>query len=399
MNLEQDTALEALKDSFISFYGNSQEKIIFAASPARINIIGEHIDYNGGLVLPAAVNLYLRIALRKRKDKKILYRSMKTEKIFEFELDGNLGFDKENDFANYLNGMFLFLKERGLKADTGFELLITSDIPQGSGISSSAALELCFGKIISHAFGFELDGIEFAKIGRRVENEFLGLKSGIMDQFAIAMGKKNQALLLDTSSLNYEYIPLETEPYRIVIMNSNKPRKLTESKYNERKEECEKALAFLQKKTDIDFLCDLSVSDFEKLEEDLISNLGEKLFRRVRHCVTEMDRVRRSAEALKNKDLKLLGASLNQSHLSLKDDYEVTGKELDALFFAAIKEKSCIGARMTGAGFSGCAIAIVHKDGFEEFAERVGKAYTENTGFTASFFACQASDGVSVISI
>ena len=165
MNLKQDTALEALKDDFISFYGNSEEKIIFAASPARINIIGEHIDYNGGLVLPAAVNLYLRIALRKRKDKKIFYRSMKAEKVFEFELDGNLNFDKENDFANYLNGMFLFLKERGLKPDTGFELLITSDIPQGSGISSSAALELCFGKIISHAFGFELDGSVFDSYG------------------------------------------------------------------------------------------------------------------------------------------------------------------------------------------------------------------------------------------
>lgn len=390
--------LTSLKKEFIVRYGVSDKEIIYAEAPARVNIIGEHIDYNGGLVFPAAINLFLTIALRKRSDGKIVYESIQPDlKRYEFSVNGKFEFNSKNEYANYLNGMLKYFTEQGLTVDSGFEILIASEIPSGSSISSSAALEMCFGKIIASAFHFDIDGITLAKIGKRTENEFIGLQSGIMDQFIIAMGKKDSAILLDTASLSYEYIPLNIEPYRIIVMNSNKPRKLSESKYNERKNECDVALAFLKQKTDIRFLCSLTPSSYKPFEKDVSCYLGETVARRVRHCVSEMERVRASAAALQKNDIAALGRLLKESHLSLKNDYEVTGRELDSLFFAAIEQEGCLGARMTGAGFSGCAIALVHKDGFERFAENVGKKYKEETGLTAGFFACTASSGARVL--
>ncbi|MEL3912709.1 galactokinase [Treponema pedis] len=394
---DKNLSLKKLKEEFILQYGKSENEIIIAAAPARINIIGEHIDYNGGLVFPAAINLFLFIALRKRSDRKIIYKTKREKKLFEFFIDDNFKFESKNSFANYLNGMLKFLKEEGLNITCGFEVLISSDIPAGSGLSSSAALESGFGTAVCSIFNFKIDGITLAKIGKRVENDFLGLKSGMMDQFAITMGKENNAILLNTSSLEYKYIPLNIEPYKIAVMNSNKPRKLTESKYNERKAECEKALAYLQQNKQIKFLCELNFKDYKKAEPQLKNNCSDAIAKRVRHCVTESERVAKAVEALKQNDLKLCGKLLCESHISLKEDYEVTGKELDSLFFAAIKQEGCLGARMTGAGFSGCAIAIVHKDCFTQFAQSVGKIYKAETGLTASFFPCSIANGAAVL--
>ena len=390
--------LDTLKKEFVVRYGSSDKALFFAEAPARINIIGEHIDYNGGPVFPAAIDLYLTIALRKRDDDVIVYETMQPGlKRYEFSVSKQFEFCAKNEYANYLNGMLTYMQEAGLRINSGFEILITSGIPSGSSISSSAALEMCFGTVICAAFGFDIDGIALSKIGKRTENEFIGLQSGIMDQFIIAMGKKDHAVLLDTASLRYEYVPLQVEPYRIIVMNSNKPRKLSESKYNERKSECEKALSFLKQKTRIGFLCDLSPADYKNLEPGLTAALGGIIAKRVRHCVSEAERVRLSAEALRKNDLVSLGNLLKESHLSLKNDYEVTGKELDCLYFAAVEQEGCLGARMTGAGFSGCAIAIVHKDRFARFAENVGTRYKKETGLDAGFFACTASDGARIL--
>jgi len=386
-----------LKKEFILQYGNSKNEIKIAAAPARVNIIGEHIDYNGGLVFPAAINLFLLVAIRKRSDKKIMYKSSGKKEIFEFSISENCTYSAKNGFANYLNGMIIYLREQGLHINCGFEVLISSDIPAGSGLSSSAALEVGFGTAVCSLFNFEIDGITLAKTGMRVENEFLNLKSGIMDQFAIAMGKENKAVLLNTSSLHYEYVPLNISPYKIVVMNSNRPRKLTDSKYNERKAECDAALAFLKQKQHINFLCDLNIKDYASLETDIKKNCGEIIAKRVKHCITESTRVTKAVEALKQNNLTLLGTLLCESHISLKEDYEVTGKELDSLYFAAIKQEGCIGARMTGAGFSGCAIAIVHGASCKNFAESVGTIYKSETGLTASFFTCNIANGASII--
>lgn len=391
-----------LQNEFIALYGSSKNEIEFSLAPARVNIIGEHIDYNGGLVFPAAIDLSMLIALRKRQDKKILYSSFGKKDVFEFSIEDNFIFQEQNSFANYLNGMIKYLQEDGLALSSGFEVLIASDIPAGSGLSSSAALEVGFGVALCSSFNFKIENVQLAKIGKRVENEFLGLKSGIMDQFAIAMGKKNEAVLLNTSTLEYEYVPFNIEPYKLVVMNSNRPRKLTDSKYNERKAECEKGLSFLQKSSlnkKIDYLCDLTLDDYVSIEDELKANCGDTVAKRVKHCFMESSRVEKAVVALRKNDLVCLGHLLNESHISLKYDYEVTGKELDALYTASINEDGCLGARMTGAGFSGCAIAIVHKDACDRFAKNVGRAYTASTGLNASFFACYIADGVHTIAL
>lgn len=388
---------QTLKHEFMLQYGNSEHDIKIAAAPARVNIIGEHIDYNGGLVFPAAINVFLLVAIRKRNDEKIMYKSSGKEETFEFSIRGKFAYTAKNGFANYLNGMLTYLQEQGLDINCGFEVLISSEIPAGSGLSSSAALEVGFGTAVCAIFNFNIDGITLAKTGMRVENEFLNLKSGIMDQFAIAMGKKNKAVLLNTSSLDYEYVPLRINPYNIVVMNSNKPRKLTDSKYNERKAECDEALAFFKQKQKINFLCDVTIEDYTNLEPDLKKNCGAVIAKRVKHCITESSRVAKAVEALKQNNLTALGVLLCESHISLKEDYEVTGKELDLLYFAAIKQEGCIGARMTGAGFSGCAIAIVHEAFCKTFAENVGKIYKSETGLAASFFICNIANGAALI--
>ena len=383
---------EGLKESFVKMYGENDTDIRIYSSPARINIIGEHIDYNGGKVFPASINRYLYIAIRKRKDTKILYNDVRFPGSFEFDIKQTFVYDKANDYANYLNGILQQLKEKGFSFDCGFEILMASNIPAGGGISSSSALECGFAYAVIDTFGFELDRIEIAKLGQMSEHKFMNVKCGIMDQFIIATGKKNHAELLDCNTLEYEYVPLELGDYRFVVMNTNKVRKLADSKYNERRGECEQALKILQnKKVKISALCELSPVDWGMYSTFVTDPV---LNRRARHCIAENQRVIDAAQVLKEGDLVRLGQLLNASHKSLKDDYEVTGIELDTLAETAQKQEGCLGARMTGAGFGGCAIALVHKDKIDSFIENVQAAYEAAIGYKAGFFVCETGDGV-----
>ena len=384
-----------LPGEFIKTYGGNIEDVRVYASPARINIIGEHIDYNGGKVFPAAIDRYLYVAIRKRADSKIIYNDVRFPGTYEFDINDNFVYDKKNDYANYLNGILSQIKAQGYKLDSGFEILMVSNVPAGGGISSSSALECGFAYAVIDTFGLKIDRVEIAKLGQMSEHNFMGVNCGIMDQFIIATGKKNTAEMLDCASLEYEYAPLELGDYRFVVMNTNKVRKLSDSKYNERRSQCESALKILQDKgLSIKALCELTPAKWEDVKHFVEDEILQK---RAKHCVYENQRVLDAVSALKAGDLKKLGSLLNDSHKSLKEDYEVTGIELDTLAETSQKQEGCLGARMTGAGFGGCAIALVYKDKVDSFIENVQKEYTEAVGYAAGFFACESGDGVSRI--
>lgn len=381
-----------LPAAFVKVYGGSEKDVAVFSSPARINIIGEHIDYNGGKVFPAAINRYLYVAIRKRADTKIVYNDARFPGTYEFDVNDTFVYDKKNDYANYLNGILSQLKERGFSFPCGFEILMASNVPAGGGISSSSALECGFAYAVSETFGFGIDRVEIAKLGQMSEHRFMGVNCGIMDQFIIATGKKNFAEKLDCATLEYEYAPLELGDYRFVVMNTNKVRRLADSKYNERRGQCEKALKILQASgVGIHALCELTPEAWEKAKDFINDPILQK---RARHCVFENQRVLDAVSALNDGDLQKLGALLNLSHESLKADYEVTGIELDTLAETAQKQDGCLGARMTGAGFGGCAIALVHKDKVDAFIENVQREYVAKIGYEAGFFACESGDGV-----
>ncbi|MBO4403833.1 MAG: galactokinase [Treponema sp.] len=385
---------EELEKSFTEIYGKSDIPVKIFSSPARINIIGEHIDYNGGKVFPAAINRYLYIAIRKRSDKKIIYNDVRFRGTYEFFIDDNFVYDKKNDYANYLNGILTQIKEEGFIFPCGFEILISSFIPAGGGISSSSALECGFAFAVSETFGFNIERKKLAQIGQMSEHRFMNVKCGIMDQFIISTAKKDTAELLDCASLDYEYIPLKLGDWCFVVMNTNKVRRLADSKYNERRSECEKALKLIQENgTNVKTLCDLTPKEWEKVKTCI---KDETLLKRAEHCVYENQRVLDASAALKNGDLKKLAFLMNESHKSLKEKYEVTGIELDTLAETAQKQDGCLGARMTGAGFGGCAIALVKKDKSDAFIENVQKEYTKVTGYAATFFTCGSSDGAAL---
>lgn len=382
-----------LPAEFLKTYGKNDNEIRVYASPARINIIGEHIDYNGGKVFPAAIDRYLYVAIRKRADSKIIYNDVRFPGTYEFDINDNFTFDKKNDYANYLNGILSQIKAQGYRLDSGFEILMVSNVPAGGGISSSSALECGFAYAVIDTFGLKIDRVEIAKLGQMSEHNFMGVNCGIMDQFIIATGKKNTAEMLDCATLEYEYAPLELGDYRFVVMNTNKVRKLSDSKYNERRSQCEEALKILQDNgVDIKALCELTPAKWEEVKHFVSDEIIQK---RAKHCVYENQRVLDAVLALKAGDLKKLGTLLNESHASLKNDYEVTGLELDTLAETSQKQPGCLGARMTGAGFGGCAIALVHKDNVDGFIENVQKEYTARVGYSAGFFVCSSGDGVS----
>ena len=389
---EKEYSPEWLLEEFVKIYGGEKSSVRIFASPARINIIGEHIDYNGGKVFPACIDRFLYAAIRKRADTKIFYKDAKFPLSFEFDVNDEFSYSKKNDYANYLNGIIVQLKERGFVFDSGFELLLASNIPAGGGISSSSALECGFAFALCQTFGFDLSRVEIAKIGQMSEHRFMNTKCGIMDQFIIATGRKNTAEILDCATLEYQYVPLELGDCCFVVMNTNKVRKLSDSKYNERRSECERALKILQDGgIKINALCDLSPEGWQECKT-LIKE--ENLQKRAEHCVMENQRVLQAADCLKKGDLVNLGRLLNESHHSLDAKYEVTGIELNTLAQAARQQEGCFGARMTGAGFGGCAIALVQKDKIEPFIENVQKTYTQKIGYPAGFFACGSGDGV-----
>ena len=389
---EKEYDVRELVPAFVNMYGGEAGDVRVYASPARINIIGEHIDYNGGKVFPAAIDRYLYVAIRKRSDTKIIYNDVRFPGTYEFDISDDFAYDKKNDYANYLNGILSQLKAKDYKLDSGFEILMVSNIPAGGGISSSSALECGFAYAVSDTFNLNIDRVEIAKLGQMSEHNFMGVNCGIMDQFIIATGKKNTAEMLDCATLEYEYAPLDLGDYRFVVMNTNKVRKLSDSKYNERRSQCESALKILQDNgVKVKALCELTPAKWEEVKSFVSDEILQK---RAKHCVYENQRVLDAVTALGKGDLSALGRLLNESHKSLKEDYEVTGIELDTLAETAQKQTGCLGARMTGAGFGGCAIALVRNDKVDSFIEAVQKEYTDKVGYSAGFFQCQTGDGV-----
>lgn len=378
-----------LSEIFTAKFGAENQGNYFA--PGRINLIGEHTDYNGGHVFPAAITIGTYGAARKRNDDRVrLYSENFPEKgVIEFSIT-DLNYKKEDDWTNYPKGVLRYLIEAGFEINTGVEIAFWGNIPNGAGLSSSASIELLTGVILQDLFQLSLERLDLVKIGKQVENEFIGVNSGIMDQFAIGMGKKDYAMLLDTNTLVYELIPADFGEYVIAIMNTNKRRELADSKYNERRSECEEALRRLQKKLTINALGELDEATFS---ENIALIENPVLIKRARHAVTENQRTLDAKMALKSGDLRAFGKLLNASHQSLKADYEVTGIELDTLVAAAQGHPSVLGARMTGAGFGGCGIALVKKQDWASFTKVVKSTYTEKIGYAADIYQASIDDG------
>lgn len=381
---------EIILKKFAEVFGDSEgAKAYFA--PGRVNLIGEHTDYNGGHVFPCALTIGTYGVARKRADNRLRFYSMNFEGlgILESSLD-DLTPSREAEWTNYPKGVMWAFGERGMKISCGMDLLLNGNIPNGSGLSSSASVEVLTGFILKDMFGFDVSNQELALIGQYSENNFNKVNCGIMDQFAIAMGKKDNAIFLDTADLSYEYAPIALTGAKIVIACSNKKRGLGDSKYNERRSECETALAELQQMTDIKTLGDLDEETFEKAASAIKSDVRRK---RAKHAVYENRRTMRAVEALKANDVAQFGKLMNESHVSLRDDYEVTGKELDTLVEEAWKVEGVIGSRMTGAGFGGCTVSIVKDEAIDGFIERVGAAYREKIGYAADFYVVEIGDG------
>ncbi|MDM8214031.1 galactokinase [Enterococcus hirae] len=381
--------LEKLQKDFHEKFGRAAKGSYFA--PGRINLIGEHTDYNGGHVFPAAITLGTYGLAAKRSDKKVMLYSVNypATGIVEFSVD-DLDYRKEDDWANYPKGMMKYLKEAGFPIDSGMEIIYDGSIPPGAGLSSSASIELLTGVILDDLFDLHVPMIDLIKTGQMVENKFIGVNSGIMDQFAVGMGKKNEAILLNTNTMSYEMVPADFGDYVIAIMNTNKPHHLIDSKYNERRAECEEALRRLQTKLKINSLGDLNEFAFVA-NQKLIGD--PTLIKRAKHAVTENQRTLLAKNALVAGDLKTFGHLLNASHKSLKEDYEVTGPELDTLVAAAQKQPGVLGARMIGGGFGGCAIALVKKDHWDEFVKNVKKIYHDKIGYDTDIYLANIGDG------
>lgn len=376
-----------LKQKFIELYGEGDIRVFF--SPGRVNLIGEHIDYNGGVVFPCALDFGTYGLVRKRKDKKVNLVSTNFPLKVSINLN-DLIYDKVDDWGNYAKGVIKIMMEKGYIVE-GMDIMISGDIPNGAGLSSSASLELLIAVIINNLFNNKsIDRLELVKISQECENNFVGVNCGIMDQFAIGMGKKNKAILLQCNNLNYKYADLQLGDYSLVIMNTNKRRALNESKYNERRAECEKALEIIKSKKDVKDLCSLSSREFDEIKH-CISD--ERIRNRAMHCVQENERVKLAYKYLNMGCIEKFGRLLVESHNSLKNLYEVTGKELDIIVYEALKIPGCIGARMTGAGFGGCALAIVKKSEVNNFINLVNKNYKSVIGYDAEFYMSGISTG------
>lgn len=384
-----------LFDMFAELFGDS-EGARFYFSPGRVNLIGEHTDYNGGHVFPCALTLGTYGAARKREDNKIHLYSMNLDSfgVVEASLD-DLTNKKEYNWANYPLGVVWAFKEKGHTITSGFDMVIWGNIPNGSGLSSSASLEVLTGVILTDLFEIkDLSMTDLALIGQYSENNFNGCNCGIMDQFAVAMGKKDHAIFLDTSDLSYEYAPCVLDGAKIVITNSKVKHSLVDSAYNDRRNECAAALKALQSELDIQALGDLTPEEFEA-HKSLIKD--EIQLQRAKHAVYENQRTIDAVTALKAGDIESFGKLMNQSHISLRDDYDVSCEEIDILVDLAWKIPGVLGSRITGGGFGGCTVSIVKNDAVDHFIDKLGKAYKEKTGHEAEFYVVEIGDGAKEI--
>ncbi len=381
---------ETVLKKFEEVYGSTEGVNVYFA-PGRVNMIGEHTDYNGGHVFPCALTIGTYAAVKKREDRKLRFYSVNFASlgIIESSLD-DLKPSKEAGWTNYPKGVMWAFDERGMKMDCGLDIALFGNIPDGSGLSSSASLEVLTGYYLKDLYDFQVTNIDLAKIGQYSENNFNGMNCGIMDQFASAMGKKDHAIFLDTADLSYQYAPLVLDGAKIIVTNSNVKHSLVNSEYNVRRSECEKALEELQTVVKIAGLGDLSEEEFEANKSAI---KDEVRVRRAKHAVYENQRTIRAVEALKSNDLKLFGELMNASHVSLRDDYQVSCEEIDVLVEEAWKVNGVIGSRITGGGFGGCTVSIVKDEAVEQFKEKVGAAYKERVGKTADFYVVEIGDG------
>jgi galactokinase len=377
-----------LKEAFLKFYGKPADALYFA--PGRVNLIGEHTDYNGGFVFPCALSFGTYLLCRKNDDHRFRFRSLNQPEVVEATLD-QLQTPHGNSWVNYPMGVFDQLIKRGFSFPFGLDLLIWGDVPNGAGLSSSASLEVVTGYMLNEMYDMQLTRVDIAKIGQKAENEFVGVNCGIMDQFASANGAKDHALFLDCNTLDFELVPVKLQGIKVLISNTHSPHKLDSGAYNQRVAECKKAVELISKVRPIHYLAELTEADFTQVESSLESD--PVAHKRARHVVTEVQRTKEAVKALKAGNIELFGKLMNASHVSLRDDYEVTGPELDTMVEEAWKIEGVIGSRMTGGGFGGCTVSLVKNEAIEPFIEKVGAAYKAKTGITPDFYVAEISDG------
>lgn len=383
-----------LKEAFINLYGDSQDQIHCYFAPGRVNLIGEHTDYNGGYVFPCALSFGTYLLARKNGKRVVRFATINFDHRSEISLDEP--YEKEGkSWINYPLGVISELRNKAKEID-GVDLLFSGDIPNGAGLSSSASIEMVTGTALNDLFGFSIEPMDLVKLGQSAENNFVGVNCGIMDQFACGMGAKDNALFLNCETLDYQKVPLVLNGIKILIANSNKRRGLADSKYNERRSECETALEEISRVKPVPNLSHVSLEDFKSLSRAISE---ETIRRRAHHVISENDRTLRAIKALHEGDIEFFGQLMNESHDSLRDDYEVTGKELDTLVEEARKIEGTIGSRMTGAGFGGCTVSLVKEDAIEEFIREVGKSYEERTGLTPDFYIAEVGDGAKKVGI
>ena len=379
--------LKVLKSDFEKLYGKPADAVFF--SPGRVNLIGEHTDYNGGYVFPCALSYGTYLLVRKNNEHLLRFASANLDRREDVTTD-KISQPLEGDaWMNYPLGVMDQFKKKGINVE-GLDLLYSGNIPNGAGLSSSASIELVTAVMINDLFGGNLPMMEMVKMSQDAENQFVGVNCGIMDQFAVGMGKKDHALALKCDTLEWSAVPLKLDGYKIIISNSNKRRGLADSKYNERRSECEQALKELNKEGRYQTLSDIDFDTFNQIFERLSSDV---LLRRARHVITENRRVLDAMKALENDNIQEFGQLMNASHVSLRDDYEVTGDELDALAEEAWKTEGVIGSRMTGAGFGGCTVSLVREDKVVNFINQVGAAYRKRTGLKPLFYIADVGDG------
>jgi len=385
---------EKMIQIFQSTFG-SEENIRLFFAPGRVNLIGEHTDYNGGHVLPCSLTIGTYAAVKRRTDRKIRFFSENFPElgVTEVTLD-QMEFDEEHDWVNYPKGIISVFSEEGKSVDTGFDIVYYGNIPNGAGLSSSASIELVTCVVLNSLFDFAVTMEEMVRISQKTENQYIGVKCGVMDQFAIGMGKRDHAILLNTSTMVYKYAELKLEDCVLIISNTNKRRGLADSKYNERHEECQGALRALQKVTEIFSLCDLSGESFEEHKHSIQNTVYRK---RAKHVIYENQRTLQAFDYLNQGKLDAFGKLMNESHTSLKEDYEVTGLELDTLVKLAQNTQGVVGSRMTGAGFGGCTVSIVKKAFVDHFVKTVKPAYTNEIGYEPDFYIVEVGNGAGEI--
>lgn len=386
--------LAELIRKYREIFSEDYDHVFFA--PGRVNLIGEHTDYNGGYVFPCAINYGTYAVGKKRNDNiiRLFSENFKNDGIIEFSIEGIQ--KNDNSWVNYPKGVIQMLKEHGYTINSGFDCCYFGDIPRGAGLSSSASIELSTAVMLDYFFSLSMDRLEMIKICQEAENKFVGVNCGIMDQFVVGMGRKNCGVLLNCNTLEFKYSKIELNDISIVITNSKKQRDLTESKYNLRRTECEEGLFKLKEKLKINSLGDLSIEEFES-NKDIIES--DDIMRRVRHVVYENHRTKEAVEVLNEGNLKQFGKFMIDSHMSLRDDYEVTGKELDLLFELALDQEGVIGSRMTGAGFGGCTVSLVEDKYIEEFKRNVSEKYKGIIGYEPEFYIAKIGDGAKRVSI